>query len=143
MMGLYRELWDEFEQYKAESIKWGINDFLCYDHPTHTITTEQAQVALGAMIRQHDATIGITWDTIGLYIEQYGTLRDIETPTPPQVMVEFGGVVFEFIPTSYDEWQSDGNYDYHYDYLYNEVCVYRVKDGDTDTSVTIHKQPIR
>lgn len=80
MMKLYRELWDEFEQYKLESIKWSINDFLCYEHPTHTITSEQAQDALEAMIRRHDATIGITWETIEYYIEVYGTLRDIETP---------------------------------------------------------------
>lgn len=60
----------------------------------------------------------------------------------PLVLVEFGSVVYEFNPSERDEWQSDGVYDYHYDLDNNEVCVYRVVDGDTDTSNTIHKQKI-
>ncbi len=60
----------------------------------------------------------------------------------PSVTIEFGSVLYEFNPSERDEWQSDGVYDYHYDLDNNEVCVYRVVDGDTDTSNTIHKQII-
>lgn len=58
--------------------------------------------------------------------------------------VEFGSVVHEFVPDEDDYWESDGKFDYHYCEEYGEVCVYYIKpDGDTDTSVTIHKQPIQ
>lgn len=69
------ELVVEFAQYRAESVKWCIEDFLDYDHPTHTITPEQAQMALEHMISGHDASIGITWDTVSDYIEMYGTKK--------------------------------------------------------------------
>lgn len=58
--------------------------------------------------------------------------------------VEFGSVVYEFVPDEDDYWESDGKFDYHYCEEYGEVCVYYIKpDGETDTSVTIHKQPIQ
>jgi hypothetical protein len=71
----YIELSSEFAQYRAESIKWCVEDFLDYDHPTHTITPEQAQMALEHMINEHDGGIGITWDSVSNYIEMYGTRR--------------------------------------------------------------------
>lgn len=71
----YLAMVDEFAQYRAESIKWSIEDFLDYDHPTHTITPEQAQMALEHMINRHDAGIGITWDSVSAYIEMYGTRK--------------------------------------------------------------------
>jgi len=71
----YIELSGEFAQYRAESIKWCVEDFLDYDHPTHTITPEQAQMALEHMINEHDGGIGITWDSVSNYIEMYGTRR--------------------------------------------------------------------
>lgn len=61
----------------------------------------------------------------------------------PSVTIGFGSVVYEFTPSEADEWQSDGKYDYHYSLEDNEVCVYKVIDGDTDTSTTIHKQKIK
>lgn len=69
----YAELEEEFEQYRRESIKWSVEDFLDYSHITHTITMEQAQMALEDMIRNHDAENGVTWWTIASYIEKYGT----------------------------------------------------------------------
>lgn len=61
----------------------------------------------------------------------------------PSVTVEFGSVVYEFNPSEGDEWQSDGEYDYHYDFDYNRVYVYRILDnGHTDTSNSVYSQPI-
>lgn len=71
----YYALLSEFEQYKRESIKWSVEDFTDYDHFTHTITKEQSQHALETMIENHDASIGISWNTIEYYIEIYGTLK--------------------------------------------------------------------
>tara|TARA_R110000868_G_scaffold99064_3_gene272799 strand:- start:314 stop:550 length:237 start_codon:yes stop_codon:yes gene_type:complete len=71
----YEALLKEFEQYKKESIKWGVQDFMLYDHMTHTINEKQSQEALESMIRNHDATIGISWDTIQYYISEFGTLK--------------------------------------------------------------------
>lgn len=72
----YLALHEEFAQYRRESIKWSVEDFLYYDHPTHTITPEQAQVALEHMIDNHDANIGITWETISGYIMTHGVFKD-------------------------------------------------------------------
>lgn len=60
----------------------------------------------------------------------------------PFVMVKFGDVVFKFSPTESDEWQSDGEYDYHYCLEYNELCVYRVVNGAVDVSKAVHCQKI-
>jgi hypothetical protein len=75
---MYEQLRDEFEQYKKESVKWGVEDFTEYDHPTHTITEEQAQMALEYMIYKHDAEVGITWYTIEYYLADYGTPRKVD-----------------------------------------------------------------
>jgi len=69
----YYDLLAQLDLYKAESIKWSTADFTEYDHPTHTITEEQAQEALEAMIDNHDANYGITWNTVEYYITQMGT----------------------------------------------------------------------
>jgi hydroxypyruvate isomerase len=70
---MYDDLLAEFEQYKRESIKWSVEDFTNYDHPTHTITEEDAQHALETMISEHDASVGISWYHVEYYIEDYGT----------------------------------------------------------------------
>ena len=68
------KLTKEFGQYQLESIKWGVEDFLSYEMDEGwSITEEQAQLALEHMIKDHDATIGITWDTIEYYYKEYGT----------------------------------------------------------------------
>lgn len=75
----YELLTAEFEQYKKESVKWGIEDFMQTEHSycgkKYTITKEQAQDALERMIYKHDANEGIHWETIKYYIECYGTLE--------------------------------------------------------------------
>jgi hypothetical protein len=70
----YDNLQKEFDQYKLESIKWDIIDFLDYDtNGEYTITEEQAQKALEHLIRSHDAQYGIGWHNIAFYIGEYGT----------------------------------------------------------------------
>lgn len=64
----------EFEQYKKRSIEWCIEDFLDYDTDgKYIITKGQAQEALEEMIKKHDPSLGITWDTVDYYLKEYGT----------------------------------------------------------------------
>ena len=72
----YEELKIEFEQYKLESIKWSIEDFMDPEDEYYKITKEEAQNALEDMIEHHDCELGITWDTINNYKADYGTLKD-------------------------------------------------------------------
>lgn len=72
---MYEELQQEFEQYKKESIKWSVEDFLDYNHPTHTVTREQAQEALECMIRKSDYELGTTWYDVEYFIERFGHIK--------------------------------------------------------------------
>lgn len=67
----YEALVKEFEQYKKESIKWSIQDFLDYECD-YKLTKKQAQIALEEMIREHDADHGICWIDVKYYIEKHG-----------------------------------------------------------------------
>jgi hypothetical protein len=69
----YEALLKEFWQYKRESIKWSVEDFIEHAYPDYTITEDQAQQALEDMISDHDACLGVTWETITFYINKYGT----------------------------------------------------------------------
>lgn len=71
----YEALLEELKQYKNESVKWSVDDFMFYEHQDYTITMEQAQKALEDMIRKHDPEYGITWLTIEAYIEDFGTKK--------------------------------------------------------------------
>jgi hypothetical protein len=55
----YEQLLAEFEQYKKESIKWSVSDFSDWG-----LSENQAKWALEKMMSSHDASIGITWDTL-------------------------------------------------------------------------------
>jgi hypothetical protein len=70
---MYEDLLAEFEQYKKESIKWSVEDFttLNYEYDDMHITEENAQKALEWVIRNHDCTIGVTWETIREAYEMY------------------------------------------------------------------------
>ena len=70
----YNALLAEFEQYKKESIKWCIDDFI--DQDRYSITEEQAQRALEEMIQNHDCNYGITWNTLEYYINKYGIVKE-------------------------------------------------------------------
>jgi hypothetical protein len=66
----YNSLLAEFEQYKRESVKWSVEDFT--DYPRFEISKEKAQEALEEMISKHNAGLGITWNTIEIFLEEYG-----------------------------------------------------------------------
>jgi hypothetical protein len=71
----------EFRQYKRESIKWSVDDFLYMDTPKgyHPITEEQSQEALERMIYKHDAEYGIGWHTLSYYYTEYATQIEEES----------------------------------------------------------------
>jgi len=71
----YHDLLKEFKQYQKESIKWCVIDFIDLEDD-YDITEEQAQEALVAMINNHDANYGITWDNVGYYKSMYGTKKE-------------------------------------------------------------------
>ena len=75
----YGALLKEFEQYKLESIKWGVSDFTEYELPGWQISKEQAQDALERMIHNHDCNYGIDWNSIEYYISLYGDRVEEET----------------------------------------------------------------
>lgn len=69
-----KKLQEEFEQYKKESVKWSIEDFIYRAKDTgYKISKKKAQEALEHMIRKHDAELGISWITIDVYLDMYGT----------------------------------------------------------------------
>ena len=69
----------EFEDYKSESVKWSWEDFVYRAKDTgYRISKKQSIEALYNMIRKHDASLGINWDTIDYYIEQYGVKLKIK-----------------------------------------------------------------
>ena len=70
---MYEQLLAEFQQYKKESIKWSVQDFIEYNDSAYTIDKEAAQEALEDMIKHHDASYGINWNDVAYYIEEYGT----------------------------------------------------------------------
>jgi len=69
---MYEDLVEEFDKYKRESIKWSSCDFTSLEKDGWQISEEQAQEALERMIYKHDANLGITWDSVDYYYEQYG-----------------------------------------------------------------------
>ena len=70
----YSRLEKEFEQYRKESVKWSIEDFIGRAKETgYRISKAKAQDALEDMIHHHDAEYGICWTTLDYYIQQYGT----------------------------------------------------------------------
>ena len=63
----------QFEEYRRQSIKWDVEDFIYYDLEGYTMDLEQSEAALQDMIKNHDAEYGITWNTVEYYITKYGT----------------------------------------------------------------------
>ena len=57
---------------KTISIKWSTEDVLAQaDNLDLELTEEQADEILESLEDNHDATIGINWDVISYYIEDY------------------------------------------------------------------------
>lgn len=68
------DLQKEFDQYKKESIKWSTEDFTSFEKSEDTfysITEKNAQELLEDMIKHHDASLGITWDTVESYLQNW------------------------------------------------------------------------
>lgn len=54
------------------AVVWEIDDILWKaQEDGKLVTEEEAKDVLNRMLNKHDATIGINWDTIGFYIEDY------------------------------------------------------------------------
>ena len=74
LQGEIATLKTELRQYNKESIKWSIEDFEQkvndWKNP-EKYDPAKFQDALERMIEKHDAEIGITWETIGCYLDDY------------------------------------------------------------------------
>lgn len=64
--------------FKSRSIEWSVADFQAWAMDTYgkgkwkkIYDPSKFQYALETMIKQHDCTIGITWETIDYYLNQY------------------------------------------------------------------------
>jgi hypothetical protein len=57
---------------KTISIKWGTEDVLWQaDNLDIELTEEQAEDILESLEEGHDSSVGINWDVISYYIEDY------------------------------------------------------------------------
>ena len=64
------QIGEEFEQYKKESIKWSWEDiYETAKEKGYKCSKKKAQKILECMIRKHDASLGITWDTIECWLD--------------------------------------------------------------------------
>src|SRR3990172_8025442 len=75
---------ENIHQYSLESVKWSVEDFTDSDDDDLDITPKAAQAALEEMIRKHDAELGISWITIGVYKEEYGHPKGMVTVEWPK-----------------------------------------------------------
>ena len=69
---MFEKLEKEFNQYKAESVKWSWEDFQgrAQDRGIK-LSKKKCQELLEQMIRKHDASIGINWDVLDCYIDNF------------------------------------------------------------------------
>jgi len=66
------------QKHKSESITWSIEDFTdMAKEMNYVISEDRAREALEHMISHHDASIGITWNTIDYYVREYGEPNEI------------------------------------------------------------------
>jgi len=71
-----------------ECISWSVDDFECMarqncnddDNWDQYYNKDYFQSALEEMVNNHDSTIGITWDTIDIYLEQYCKIKNYVEP---------------------------------------------------------------
>lgn len=78
LLNNYSTLESDFDEWKKQSVKWGIEDFLTMneDESEYEITAERAKEALEHMINKHDAEMGITWTTVEHYYREYRTEKE-------------------------------------------------------------------
>ena len=70
-------LQEEFEKHRRTSILWTVDDIIGYYKNEYKkpkllkLTDQKAQDMLIEMINNHDASLGITWDTIESMLDQW------------------------------------------------------------------------
>lgn len=65
---------DEYEERMKGAIEWGADDMshiASESNPPWVMSEDEAQAALEEMIDDHDATIGVNWETVAYYVEKY------------------------------------------------------------------------
>jgi len=79
---------DLLREKAQESISWSVEDFECLakqncnddDAWDQYYNKNMFESALHKMIEKHDASIGITWDTVDYYLETYCSIKDYSPP---------------------------------------------------------------
>lgn len=68
---------EEFEDFDSRSVSWSVADFrgraqdIYGTNWKHYFDPEKFDDALGKMISKHDASLGISWDTVDYYLDEY------------------------------------------------------------------------
>ena len=72
-----KETWEHIKSLKEDFINgdaiamiWTTEDVLGCEDGTAKISEKEAQEVLGILDRKHDASLGISWDTISCYIDE-------------------------------------------------------------------------
>lgn len=68
----YSDLQQKYDDLDSRSVTWSVIDFMSQEIDGWQISEDQAADALYDMIQNHDASIGISWDTVDEYIYQHG-----------------------------------------------------------------------
>ena len=73
-----KDLKDKVIEYKCTSINWSIEDFevqACENEgwyqKENVYDRSKFEMILKLMILEHDANVGISWDTISIYLNEY------------------------------------------------------------------------
>ena len=85
---LLKEVKEELPDIHENCIQWSIYDFESRAKETEEMEAEvneseiiqrydrtKFELALSNMVRKHDATLGITWDTIDYYLDEYCLIK--------------------------------------------------------------------
>jgi len=72
VMNSLQEVYDMLDDPNEGFLQWSADDFIdLAKQQSRYISEEKAQEALRHMIRKHDCTLGITWDTLSCYLDEY------------------------------------------------------------------------
>lgn len=85
LLSTVRQAKIEKEEYLLRSISWNVLDFEGrathfqkeFPEKNYIFDENKFEDALQKMIKDHDATVGITWDTVDFYLKEY-CLRSFE-----------------------------------------------------------------
>ena len=68
----YSDLQQKYDDLDSRSVTWSVIDFMSQEIDGWQISEDQAANALYDMIQNHDASIGISWNTVHEYIYRNG-----------------------------------------------------------------------